>query len=232
MAMAKTAKAQKGRESLVLNLLINLAVPTVVLTQLSGEDRLGPINGFLLALALPLAYGLYDLISQRRLNLFSSAGILGILFTAGIGLFRLDPQWIAIKESAVPFATGVAVVASQRTRYPLLKTFMSKIVDVQRVESAFDEKGRRDVFERRLVLGSYLAAASLFVSAALNFALAKVVIVSQPGTVAFNQELGKFTVLELPIITIPSIVILVLIARYLFIGVAKQSQPGFKSLLR
>lgn len=232
MAMAKTTEAKEGRENLFLNLLINIALPAVVLMQLSSEDRLGPINGLLLALAIPLSYGLYDLVSQRRLNLFSSAGIMGILLTAGIGLFRLDPQWVAIKEGAVPFAIGVAIVGTQKTKYPLMKAFMSKLVDVRKVESDFAANGTKEMFERRLVLSSYLAAASMFISAAMNFALAKVIIVSQPGTVAFNQELGKFTILEVPIITIPSIIILILIARYLFVGVKKQSQPGLKSLLR
>ncbi|MEX2044172.1 MAG: MFS transporter, partial [Opitutus sp.] len=53
------------QESLLLNLVCNIAVPTFVLMKLSGEQRLGPVWALLLALSFPLGYGLYDYAARK-----------------------------------------------------------------------------------------------------------------------------------------------------------------------
>ena len=53
-----------------------------------------------------------------------------------------------------------------------------------------------------------MVAGSFFLSSALNYILAKVVLVSQPGTVEFTEELGKMTALSFPIIAVPSTLVL------------------------
>ena len=54
------------RESLLANLLLNIVIPTVILTKFSGEDHLGIKLGIVVALAFPLVYGVRDFIVQRK----------------------------------------------------------------------------------------------------------------------------------------------------------------------
>jgi hypothetical protein len=70
------------RESLLLNLACNLAIPTFVLMQLSKDKWLGPHWGMAVALVFPLGYGIYDLIQRRKTNIFSVIGVLSVLLTA------------------------------------------------------------------------------------------------------------------------------------------------------
>ena len=55
-------------------------------------------------------------------------------------------------------------------------------------------------FNRGLSVATYLLASSFFLSGVLNYLLAKAIITSQAGSIAFNQELGKLTALSFPII--------------------------------
>ena len=54
--------ANSKKENPLLSLLLNVVAPVAVLTLLSGEDRLGPAGGLVVALAFPLGYGAYDLV--------------------------------------------------------------------------------------------------------------------------------------------------------------------------
>ena len=45
---------------------------------------------------------------------------------------------------------------------------------------------------------------SFFFSAAMNYALATWIVVSPAGTTAFNEELGRLTLLSDPMIAVPS----------------------------
>ncbi|MDE2993073.1 MAG: MFS transporter, partial [Chloroflexota bacterium] len=107
---ANTKKAR--RENPLLNIGLNIALPAIVLMQLSREDRLGPVYGLLLALAFPVGYGLYDFAARRGFNFYSALGFVSVLLTGGIGLLKLPVEWLAIKEAAVPFIAGIAVLVS------------------------------------------------------------------------------------------------------------------------
>ncbi|MDP3449658.1 MAG: beta-galactosidase, partial [Anaerolineaceae bacterium] len=47
-----------------------------------------------------------------------------VMLTGGISLLELDPQYIAIKEAAIPGIIGLAVLGSQYTRFPLVRTLI------------------------------------------------------------------------------------------------------------
>ena len=203
-----SANAKKARrENPLLNIGLNIALPAIVLMQLSREDRLGPVYGLLLALAFPVGYGLYDFAARRGFNFYSALGFVSVLLTGGIGLLKLPVEWLAIKEAAVPFIIGVAVLVSLRTRYPLIKTIIHQVIAVERVYTALRQRDRVQAYERRLVVATYMVVFGLLVSTVLNYVLARVVVVSAPGSAAFNEELGRMTALSFPVITVPSIII-------------------------
>lgn len=219
-----SANAKKARrENPLLNIGLNIALPAIVLMQLSREDRLGPVYGLLLALAFPVGYGLYDFAARRGFNFYSALGFVSVLLTGGIGLLKLPVEWLAIKEAAVPFIIGVAVLVSLRTRYPLIKTIIHQVIAVERVYTALRQRDRVQAYERRLVVATYMVVFGLLVSTVLNYVLARVVVVSAPGSTAFNEELGRMTALSFPVITVPSIIILIIALYYLVSGITKET---------
>ena len=218
------------RENPLLSLGLNIVIPVIVLMRFSGEEWLGPVYGLIVALAFPVGYGLYDFAVRRRFNLYSVLGFAGVLMIGVIGLFELPVEWVAIKEAAIPFITGAAVVISMRTRYPLVKTILHKVIDVDAVYDALKRRGSVDAYERRVDVATYVVAFGLLVSTILNYVLARVVVVSDPGTTAFNEELGRMTALSFPVIAVPSITILGVALYYLVSGIRKETGLKFSEI--
>ena len=222
------------RESALLSIGVNIAIPAVILMKLSGEDALGPAGGLVIALLFPLTYGLVDFARRREFNIVSIIGFVSVLLTGGIGLMQLNPKWIAVKEAAVPAVIGIAVVLSLRTRFPIVRTFLynDKIIRVREVDAALERRGNRTAFDRTLVNASWMLAASFFLSAGLNFVLAKLIVKSQPGTTAFNEELGRMTALSYPVIVVPSMIIMVAALWYLFHRIKRLTDLDLEQILK
>ena len=89
-------------ESLLLNLVCNIILPTLILTKFSGENYLGIKLAIIIALAFPLIYGLHDFITRGKLNFFSGLGVVSVSLTGGISLLEMDAIYIAIKEASIP----------------------------------------------------------------------------------------------------------------------------------
>jgi hypothetical protein len=190
----------------LVEIAITIIVPAVILMQLSGADSLGSLRALLLALAFPLGWGLWDGWRRRKLNWLAVLGVVSTLLTGGIGLLALDAKWLAVKEAAVPTLIGVIILGSAWTKAPLihLLVFNASLFDVNRVTQALLAKGTAGAFEQRLRLGTMLLAGTFFFSAVANYILARWVVTSPAGTEAFNQELGRLTLLSYPVIAIPS----------------------------
>lgn len=217
------AKKKDKQENIFLNIALNIIIPTVILTKFSGEDHLGVQNGIIVALAFPILYGIYDLITAGRFNLFSVLGVVSILLTGTISLLKLDAQYIAIKEAAIPAIFGLVALGSLYTRFPLVKTLLynDKIIQVNKVDEALQQHQNKPEFEKALKFANYLVAGSFFLSSALNYGLAKYILVSPPGTEAFNAELGKMTALSFPVIMVPSMIVLISAMFFLFRSITR-----------
>ncbi len=203
----------------LLEILINIVVPSVILMKFSGAQDLGAVRALLLALAFPLAWGALDLIRRRKLNLFAVLGLISILLTGGIGLLQLDTQWLAVKEAAVPGLIGLAVVISTRTRYPLIRTlfYNPALIDVARVRQNLETKGTAQAFEARLQTANWQIGGTFFFSAGMNYWLATWIVTSPAGSPAFNEELGRLTLISYPMIAIPSMLMMLAV----FYGLAR-----------
>lgn len=226
-------KPPAKRESLLANLLLNIVIPTVILTKMSGEEYLGTKLAIVVALAFPILYGLKDFISERKINFFSALGVVSIALTGGISLLELDPQYIAIKEAAIPGLFGLATLISLKTRYPLVKTFLynDKVLQVEKVAHALKEHGNEAAFEKALSIASLLVAFSFFLSSLLNYVLAKVLLVSPPGTEEFNAELGKMTALSFPVIAVPATLVMMIALFYLFRSINKLTHLKLEEII-
>jgi hypothetical protein len=221
-------------ENLWLNLICNVALPVFILMKLSPEDRLGPTLGLILALSLPLGYGLFDFVRRRKYNVFSILGFCSILLTGGLGLLKVDGFWFAVKEAAIPLVLGLAVLASLRTRYPLVRTFLynDKIIDIERVSGALSERSQLPAFNRLLTQATCLLAGSFFLSAGLNFGLARFFLQSPSGTAEFNAELGRMTAWSWPVIVIPSMLVMMFALWRLLSGIRQLTGLEYEAIFK
>ncbi len=219
---------------LFINLLFNIIIPTLILTKLSSNEYLGVQTALITALSFPIGYGLKDLIQQRKVNFFSVLGIVNVGLTGGIGLLELDPTWLAIKEATIPAIFGIATLLSLKTPYPIVRTFLfnDMILNIEKINNALDEHNQSANFDRAMLKAHYIVAGSFFLSSALNFILARIIVVSQPGTEAFNVELGKLTALSYPVIAIPSTIVLMFALWYLFHSIQKLTELELEDIVK
>jgi hypothetical protein len=195
------------RENLWINLILNVVLPSLLLTK--GAQWFGwpPPVVLITALTLPLAYGIYDFFSRKKINLFSIIGFVSVLITGAVGLFENIPtRWIAVKEAAVPLLFALAIWASSFTRKPLLRSllFSPELFDVAMIEASLEERGTREDFEKTIASCTGWVVGSFLLSAVLNYALASWLVNSPSGTEAFNAEVGRMTALSWPVIALPS----------------------------
>ena len=201
----------------LLDLAISIIIPSIILMKFSGEEYLGTVYGLIVALSFPLFYGLYERWSHKKFNIISILGLISVLLTGGIGLLKLDPEWLAIKEAAVPLVIGLIVLISLKTPYPLIKTLLynPNVIRVEEVDKALNEKGNYHLFQELLTKATYFLSGTFLFSATLNYFLARYIVTSPAGTETFNEELGQLTLVSYPVIALPSMVFLVAIMFWL-----------------
>lgn len=205
----------------LLNLIFTIVIPVIILTRFSGEDQLGIVGGILVALAFPIAFGLYSVIRERRIGWMPVVGIVSVLLTGGIALLELPPEWLAIKEAAVPAVLAIAILVSAWIGRPLARIFLDLMLDKERIDVALAERNTTDEYLRRTGIATYLLAGAFLLSAILNYVLARVVVTSPAGTEAFNSELGRMTALSFPVITLPVTIVLTGTIFYIMMTVSR-----------
>lgn len=215
------------------NLVFNIAIPVVIMSYLSSEEYLGPAWSIVFALSFPLIYGLLELIKTKKVNVFSILGVVSVLLTGGISLLKLPAEYIAIKEAAIPAVIGLAVLLTQYSNKPLIKALIlnDQLINWSKLNAKLAEKGTTKSFQSKIAVSSYIVASSFFLSSALNYALAKWILVSEPGTSEYTEELGRMTALSYPVIVIPSMILLIGALIYLFKQISNETGESFEEFI-
>ncbi len=217
------------KEHPLANILINVLLPILALSYL-GKDgskpwHLGPHIGMAIAVCLPLAYGIRDLVRTRKLNPFSVLGLGSVLLTGGITIAvwnedgTIHPKaalLFAIKEAAIPVMLGLSFLVSLKMRTPLVKVFLINpdIFDLPRIDKAIIERSKQGEF-KRLIWRSTLAMAGAFaVSAILNFFLAMyflgaVDVVASDARELYNDAVARLTGWSFVVIGVPVLLIMI-----------------------
>jgi hypothetical protein len=203
----------------MLKLAVTLLIPYLILTRLGGATGLDPRAVLLVALAFPVGWMATALLRRADVGITPAIGLVSIVLTAGIGTLADDPRWLAVKEASVPLVFGLAILASSRTRHPLVEILVNTVVDRDAVRAALATRNADDRWQRLMTRATLAWAGALLVSAALNFALARIVVTSPTGTEAFNEELATMTALGLPVITLPMMVMMSTTVWYIVHGV-------------
>lgn len=201
-----------------VDLLISIIIPSVILMKFSGNEHLGATWALVIGLAFPLGWGLWELVRYRKYNFIAVLGVISVGLTGGIGLLALDAKWLAIKEAAIPAIIGLAVLISTRTRFPLVRTLLYNpaVLHVDKIQRRLKEQGTEAEFDARLLKATYFLAGTFLFSSVMNYILAKWIVTSPSGTSAFNEELGRMTLVSYPMIAIPSMVMMMAIFYYLW----------------
>ena len=170
----------------LIDILVSIIIPSVILMKFSDDTDLGATGALIVALAFPVAWGLYELLRFNIKNYIALLGLISVLLTGSIGLLQLDTQWLAIKEAAIPGLLGIVVLISARLGYPLIKTLLynPKILDTERISLILCERGHDRVFERRLLNATYMLSGTFFFSAVMNYLLATWIVTSPAGSAA------------------------------------------------
>ena len=174
-----------AKENPLHNFLLNVLLPVVALSVLSKEGgkpwHIGPVWGMVLAVSVPLAYGIWFFARHRRPNAFSLIGLGSVLLTGGITLFSWRPDGtihpkaallFALKEASIPLVLGLCVILSHRSRTPLVKVLLINpdLFDLPRIEAALQEKNRQEEYAALLWHTALAFGGSFLISTALRSA--------------------------------------------------------------
>lgn len=228
-----SSETEERKPKPLIDLLVSIVIPSLILMKLSGDDKLGATGGLLFALAFPIGWGLYELITHRKRNYIALLGVISVLLTGGIGLLKLDAQWLAVKEAAVPAVIGIGVLVAKKLGYPLIKKLLinPSIMKVDLIDSELEKQGNTVQFEKRIDRADYFFAGTFVFSSIMNYVLAKWIVTSESGTTAFNEELGRMTLLSYPMIAIPSTVMMLGIFYFLWRSINKLTGLSLEEVL-
>lgn len=229
-----TTQTKPSFSNLLLEMAMSIFIPTLILKKLSGDAALGSAGALVLALSLPLALGVYEFIKTKKVKFIPALGFISILLTGSIGLLKLDSGYIAIKEAAIPLVIGIATLISTKTRFPLVKTFLynDMVLEIDKIANALEEKQAQPLFDRIMRNATWLLAGSFFLSATLNYTLAKILITSPSGTEEFNSQLGSMNLWSYPVIVLPSMIVMIYAMFYIFRNITKITGLTLEEIVR
>jgi hypothetical protein len=236
-----------AEEHPLANILINVLIPVLALSFLSKDPALqqeigrtprfwhiGPLAAMIVALSLPVGYGIWHFVKTRKPNFFSSLGIISVLLTGGLTLYLWNPDGtvkpnagllFGIKEALIPLVLGVAILKSFRTTTPLLNIFLynDNIFDIPKIENRVTERNAAEGYQMLLLRATRLFAASFFLSSAMNLSLALFFFAGFEATAAdaletYNSIIARLTGWGFAVIGIPMLVFLFFTLRFLLAG--------------
>ncbi|MBI60732.1 MFS transporter [bacterium] len=215
----------------ILSLMITIVIPSLILILSKKQLMISPETLLCLALSFPACFAIYEWVSQKQVSFISVFGFVSIFLTGSIGVFRLPSEWIAIKESFIPFLIGTLLFIMSLRGKPSMEFLLRSLFDFSKIQAVLEKKEKLADFTLIMVRSSYLLSLSFFISAALNFFLASFIVKSPSGTAAFNEEIGFLTAISYPVIALPCMIILGLSVWYVVKSLKKLTNLSFTELL-
>lgn len=252
---ANQVKKPSNQEHPLANILINVIVPVLVLSFLSKDPalqellgktakpwHLGPVKAIIIALALPIGYGIWFFAKTRKPNFFSALGLVSVILTGALTLYLWNQNGtvkpnagllFGIKEAMIPLVLCVAILWSHRSASPLIRVFLynDSIFDIPKIEARVAELGVAMDYDKVLLGATRLFAASFFISSVLNLIVAQWFFHGFDATArdaleVYNGIVGKITGWGFAIIGVPILVFLFFTLMRLLAGLRRIT--GFK----
>lgn len=221
------------KENPIYNIIFNIGLPVLILMKLSKENYLGPTYALIVALAFPIGYGIYEYIKTKKVNTMSIFGLVSVFLSGGFVLLKLPAEWVILQEVAKPLIIGIVFLVSNFTKKPLVNRMLldSGIFDKEKLHTELDLRQNREAFYGKIKIVSYLMVFTFGLSAVLNYILGKMILISEPGTTAYNEEFGKMTGLSFPVIAVPSMLVMGFILWYLFKSIKNLSGLSMEDVM-
>jgi len=226
MSTAKTTAGQQDNP--LANIILNVLAPVLILSYCSKDAgsfwHLGPHRAMALALAIPIAYGIWHFIQHKKLNIFSAVGIGNVLLTGLISIYLYSsedpavrenaPLLFGIKEAVQPLILGSLFLLTAKSASPLFNTFIYNegIFDQSRINRAVKEKGNESDLEKLLWSSTLLFFGSFCLSAVMNLGLAFYFLGDLDPTATdwkelYNADVAKITGWGFLVIGVPLLVV-------------------------
>ena len=221
----------RNTENPLYSLCFNILIPVVflrngtnwidkILIYFHGEDWTyqypklvdsSPIV-FFIALLFPVIYFFYDYYKRRNMNLISVLGFVNILLTGGIGVFgakfSLSKNWFILKEGSLPLLIGIIfMIMSKYKKSSFNRILLNDILfDNDKIRNSIKE-GMQDQFEIIVKRTGHYFIAGFFISCIIQFILASIIVVSNPGEPSFNKEVSTMTWVSYIAVLLPTLLI-------------------------
>ncbi len=230
-------KPQK-KENPFLSLIFNVIAPVMILQKLSV--KLSPTIALIVALSLPIGYGLYDYFKTRNKNWLSIFGIVNILFTGGFALLKLEGIWFAVKEAFFPLLIGIAVLISAFTAKPLINLFIesTQIFNLEVINKKLAELNNQLPYKKLLKSATLLFALSFFISSALNYFLAINIFTELDPALTdiqkeqtLNEQVADMTWKGYVVIALPMVLFMMFVIWYFISGLKKLTGLPMENLM-
>jgi intracellular septation protein A len=217
----------------LLSLLYTVILPTLILIKGHSWAGLKPITTLLLALVFPIGFGLYHYWSTKHISILSLLGLVSVLFTGGVGLLHFPKNWMPIKEASISFIIGTYVLLTSGTSKNLMQSLICnpKFLNVEAIQTVLTAKNLQVTWQKLLRHCSYAIGSSFFISSILHYIITKHVLISEPGTTEFTQELGRIHFWSFLIISIPCVLILLATFYYFFMKLKKLTGLNLEILM-
>jgi hypothetical protein len=197
-------------------LIINILIPIVILVFLSDDRFLGPLPALLLAIGLPAAYGVWDLLRRRRVDASTILGILSVVLTGVIAAFKLPSGLFAVKEAIIPLGFAALLLVSNKTDFPIVKLLFDMVQRKDRVEQAVRSAGAEDAYRAHIERCGALWAGTMAISGIMKFTLSSLIVTADAGTRAFNTQLATYELAQIP--TSKTITMVMILALIWYVG--------------
>lgn len=223
------------------NILFNILLPVFVLNQVTkkfGEN--GPLIALILALSIPLTYGIWDYLSNQHKNFLSLLGIANILVTGTLALLRLEGIWFAVKEAAFPLILGLGVFASAFTKNPAIRfiALNDQFLKIDLLNAKLAERNSALQFQNLLRTSTLLLTSSFLLSSLLNFLVAIRIFSPLPAGLSqleqealLNGQIEKMTWMGFLVISLPLMAFMGLLFWHLFSGIKKLTGLELQDIL-
>ena len=228
MTDSKAASPAQKQDNPLTDIIVNVILPVLILSHCSKEGEklwhFGPYIAMGLAIAIPLAYGIWHFIQHKKLNTFSAVGVFNVLLTGVITiyLFSTDdpetrkhaPLLFGVKEAVQPLILGSLFLFTHRSASPLFNAFVynESIFDHGRINKKVKQNNNEKGLSKLLWSSTLLFFGSFCLSAVMNLGLAYYFLHDLDPNAAdwkelYNADVGRITGWGFLVIGVPLLVV-------------------------